>query len=120
MRKKTKKQTSAVTEIARFGNFLIKKIGDGQNLYLRVMSVDGTWRMDFRNDSLKYGWIISCLADGKDGVMKALESWIVLSYHMANVWPDIQFMEDGIKLFQQLQERVRRNNESREPDKNSE
>lgn len=106
MKKRKNKNVSGMMEIARFGNFLLKKFGDGQNSWLRVMSVDGAWRMDFRDDSLKYGWIASCLGSGSDGVMRALEAWIIVSYHTAQVWPDPEYLDEAVGCLERLQKRV--------------
>ncbi len=111
MKKKKKNKPTGMTgaqELARFGNFLIKKYGDGQNLWVRVMSVDNTWRMDFRDDSLKYGWIITCLQAGTEGVLKALEMWIIIAYHTAQVWPDPEYLNESSDCLNRLQERVSR------------
>ena len=107
-RKGAAKKAAGMTELARFGNFLIKRMGDGQSMWLRVMSVDGGWRMDFRDDSLKYGVIASCLASENEGVRRALEAWIVVSYHTAQVWPDPEYLDEAADCLHRLRDRVSR------------
>ena len=108
------KGAEGMTEIARFGNFLIKRFGDGQSMWLRMMSVDGAWSMDFRDDSLNYGLIASCLESEAEGVRRALEAWIVVSYHMAQVWPDPEYLDEAVDCLRRLQERVSKRELERE------
>ena len=107
MRKRTKKDVAQdMTLLARFGNFLVKSFGDGRNSWIRIVTVDGAWRMDFRDDSMKYGWIAQCLASENEGVKKAVEMWIIVSYHTAHVWPDPQYLDEATDCLGRLQERV--------------
>lgn len=92
--------------LGRYGNFIVRSMGDGQNKWIRISTADGGWRVDFRDDTEKYAWIMECLAEESEGVQCALESWIVLAYHMANVWPDREFLEEGVAMFGNLQKRL--------------
>lgn len=106
--KRKDKKNGWMVEIARFGNFLVKRYGDGWNQWLRVTTVNGDWRMDFRDDSLKYGWIANCLASGSEAVIKAVEMWIVIAYHTAQVWPDPEYLDEAADCLGRLQDRVSR------------
>lgn len=97
-KEKSKKMENS-REIARYGNFVVKSYGDGQHLWLRICTIDGGWRIGFRDDTEKYAWIMACLGEGSEGVQSALESWIILTYHMANVWPDVDFLREASMLF---------------------
>lgn len=92
--------------LKRYGNFIVRSCADGQDRWIRIGTADGGWRMDFRDDTEKHAWIMGCIADGSEGVQAALESWMVLAYHMAHVWPDREFLEEGVAMFGNLAKRT--------------
>lgn len=102
---KRKKQPG--TEVLkRYGNFIVRSWGDGLNRWLRIGAADGGWTMDFRDDTEKYTWLMACMAEESEGVQAALESWMVLTYHMAHVWPDKEFLEESVAVFDDLKKRM--------------
>lgn len=105
-KKEKSKKTENSREIGRYGNFVVKSYGDGQHRWLRICTIDGGWRIEFRDDTEKYTWITACLGEESDGVQSALESWIVLTYHMANVWPDVDFLHEASILFGNYSKRL--------------
>lgn len=92
--------------LGRSGNFIIKRYGDGRQTWLRITTADGGWRMDFRDDTLKYAWILMCMASENPGVQKALESWITITYHTANAIPDPEYLDRAIDNLYELNERA--------------
>lgn len=92
--------------LGRYGNFIVRSQGDGLNKWLRICTADGGWKMDFRDDTEKYTWIMACLDEESEGVQAAFESWIVLTYHTAHVWPDREFLEESVAMFGNLKKRM--------------
>ncbi len=89
---KHKNTHQPMTLLGRAGNFLIKRFGDGRQTWIRISSVSGGWRMDFSDDTIKYAWILLCLASDSEGVHKALESWILVLYQTSFCNPDPEFL----------------------------
>lgn len=92
--------------LGRYGSFIVRSWGDGLNKWIRIGTADGGWTMDFRDDTEKYAWILACMAEESEGVQCALESWMVLAYHIAHVWPDKEFLEESVTMFGNLAKRI--------------
>lgn len=101
--KKKAKQAKYLQTVLQLGNFLIKKEGDGEYTYIRISTVDGNWGMDFREDTMKYAWVLMLSSDEK--YHEALRGWIVTNYHLAMCNPDAQLLENTIKELYALNER---------------
>lgn len=110
--KKKAKQAKYLQNVLQLGNFLIKKKGDGEFSYIRISTVDGSWGMEFRDDTFKYAWIMMLSSDEK--YHEALRAWIVVSYHMGMCMPDAEFLEEALKSLDGLQERSREMSEETE------
>ena len=91
-------------EVLQLGNFIIKKKGDGEFSYIHIVTTDGGWMMDFREDTFKYGWILMLAAEER--YHEILRAWITVSYHVTMCSPDPQFLDDTIKALQGLNQRA--------------
>ena len=58
--------------------------------------------MDFRDDNIKYSWILLALDECRD----ALEAWITLTHHLTHRNPDLRFMEDCFNALGELDKRA--------------
>lgn len=90
--------------VLQLGNFIIKKKGDGEYRYIRISTVDGSWGMDFREDTFKYAWIL--LLASEERYHEALKGWIVVNYHTAMCNPDPEFLDNVIKELYALSDRA--------------
>lgn len=102
--KKTKAMT-AMTDICRLGNIIVKKSGDGMHDWIRVVTADGGWRLEWRDDTMQYAWVMM-LAAGSEREKKILEMWTVMAYHTTNAMPDPQYLEDVADALQRLDKRT--------------
>lgn len=102
MRKQQK--NNELNVIGRFGNFLVCRVGDGQHSWLRVTTADGGWRMEFRDDTEKYGWVMQLCSDER--LARVFEMWIVINYHVSGCNPDPRFLEDAVNALEGLKERT--------------
>lgn len=106
-RKTDKKKATKVVHgqiLLRLGNFLIKRYSDDIFTYIRITTAAGEWRMDFREDSLKYSWILMLAGDEK--LHEVLRAWIVVCYHGAMCNPDVEFLEAQLLEFDNLGQRA--------------
>lgn len=113
-RKRKTKGKKYLQKVMQIGNFIIKKLGDGEHSYIRIGTIDGGWRMDFRDDTLKYAWILLLVSDEK--YRMALEAWLVMAYHVANCNPDKEFVDNTLKELFALGERAQLHSESDKSD----
>lgn len=98
------KSAKYLQNVLQLGNFMVKKYGDGEYLYVRVCTIDGSWRMDFREDTFKYAWALMLTSEPK--YYEILRAWITLSYHTTMASPDPIFIDKVIKEIYALQERA--------------
>lgn len=113
--KKTKHKQNVTNEIKmilQLDNFLIKKYKEDGMGYLRISDVNDSWRMEFREDTFKYSWILLLGADKK--YHDILLAWIVLSFHMSMCVPDPQFIDDMLKSLEDLGRRSVERDEQKE------
>lgn len=99
-------------DILQLGNFIVKKYGDGEVLYVRVCTADGSWRIDFREDSFKYAWIL--MLSSEQRYHEILKAWITVSYHTTMCNPDPVFLENIIQELHSLGERAQKMEEARQ------
>lgn len=102
--KKKVKQNNSLQFIVQLSNFVIKKKGDGEFSFVRIGTVDGSWHIDFRDDTFKYSWIMMLAAEEK--YHNILLSWIVVCYHTSMCAPDPEFLDDAIKMLDNLNKRT--------------
>lgn len=106
-KKKSKKKTNKENTlhfVTQIGNFAIKKKHEGDFSFVRIMSIDGSWRMDFREDTFKYSWILMLASEEKyHGILQA---WLVIVYHTAMCNPDPEFIDGILKEFEELSKRT--------------
>lgn len=123
IKKQAKKKKNSVVgskylkELLRLGNFLVKRYGDGEFSYVRICTADGSWRMDFREDTMKYAWILMLASDTK--LHLALEAWIVITFHAAFCNPDREFIDNMIKELHALALRAEDREKQRDDQQNS-
>lgn len=102
MKKKTIKNPLGF--IGRIGNFILRSRGDGIHNYVRLSNSDGSWIMEWRDDTFKYSWILMLAAEEK--YHKILEMWIIETYHVTSCAPDPQFNEDILNALESLNARA--------------
>lgn len=106
-RKSTKNkshETKYLKNVLQLGNFLIKKKGNGEFSFIRVSTVDGTFAMDFREDTMKYAWLIMLASD--DRYHEILRAWLTVAFHVVMCNPDPQFLDNTIKELYALNDRA--------------
>ena len=101
--KKKAKSKNKLQFVIQTGNFVIKKYNDNEYSYIRIETAGGAWRMDFREDTFKYSWILMlCSEEKHHGILQA---WIVITYHVAMCSPDPEFLDAMIKELSALDKR---------------
>lgn len=88
----------------QFGNFTITRDNSSEHDWISIKAISGFWTMRFRDDNEMFARI-RLLANNKD-FSEYMETWIKVTFLIANCTPDAEFMKDFLEAYTKMNERM--------------